>query len=161
MVTKENKSSAGLKGVLSMVEKKFGKGTIMTFDSEADRPGIVRRGHLTEQELSAAGAAIDCCINPRWPAAGETSGIAIRMMGLGKPVIFTESTEIEDFPDGARLAVRPGVHEIDDLLAQMALVTDFPALAREVGAAARRHIETQHQLAEVAARYLEILLSAG
>jgi glycosyltransferase involved in cell wall biosynthesis len=130
-------------------------------DSEVNRPGIVRLGHLTEQELSAAGAAIDCCINPRWPAAGETSGIAIRMMGLGKPVILTESAEIEDFPEGVRLAVRPGAHEIEDLLAQMALVTDFPALAREIGAAARRHIETRHQLSEVAARYLDILLSAG
>jgi glycosyltransferase involved in cell wall biosynthesis len=130
-------------------------------DTEAARAGIVRLSHLTDQELSAAGTAIDCCINPRWPAAGETSGIAIRMMGLGKPVILTESAEIEDFPAGARLVVRPGVDEIEDLLAQMALVTDFPALARQIGTAARRHIETRHQLSEVAARYRDILLSAG
>ncbi len=37
MVTDKNKASTGLKSILSMVEKKFGRGTIMTFDSEADR----------------------------------------------------------------------------------------------------------------------------
>jgi glycosyltransferase involved in cell wall biosynthesis len=130
-------------------------------DSEAARPGIIRLGHLTESELSAAATAIDCCINPRWPGAGETSGIAIRMMGVGKPVILTESPEIEDFPEGSRLVVRPGATEIDDLFAQMALVTDFPALAREMGMAARRHIESNHQLSEVARCYREVLLSAG
>ncbi len=32
-----DKNKGGLKGLLGLVEKKFGKGTIMTFDSEADR----------------------------------------------------------------------------------------------------------------------------
>jgi len=36
MVTDKNKVS-GLKGLLALVEKKFGKGTIMTFDGEAER----------------------------------------------------------------------------------------------------------------------------
>jgi len=36
MVTDKNKGG-GLKSILSLVEKKFGKGTIMTFDSEAER----------------------------------------------------------------------------------------------------------------------------
>jgi glycosyltransferase involved in cell wall biosynthesis len=131
-------------------------------DAEAERPGIIQMGHLSEHDLGAAGMAIDCCINPRWPAAGETSGIAIRMMGLGKPVILTESSEIEDFPIGARLVVGHGASEVDDLFGQMALVTDFPALAREIGLAARRYIEIRHELPEVARLYREVLrASAG
>ncbi len=34
---KHDKNKTGLKGVLGLVEKKFGKGTIMTFDAEAER----------------------------------------------------------------------------------------------------------------------------
>jgi len=36
MAIEKNKAS-GLKGLLALVEKKFGRGTIMTFDSEAER----------------------------------------------------------------------------------------------------------------------------
>ena len=126
-------------------------------DAEADRPGIIRLGHLTEQQLQAAGTAIDCCLNLRWPAAGETSGIAIRMMGLGKPVILTESLEIEDLPEGARLTVNSGITEGEELFHQMAVVTDVPALAREIGAAAKRHILRHHDIARVAGQILSVL----
>lgn len=127
-------------------------------ESEADRPGIIRLGHLTERDLHAAGTAIDCCINLRWPAAGETSGIAIRMMGLGKPVILTESPEIENFPDGTRLTVASGIDEAEELFHQMALIADFPALARDIGSAARRHIRTHHEITSVAQKLRSLLL---
>ncbi|NDJ12716.1 MAG: hypothetical protein EBY17_16200 [Acidobacteriia bacterium] len=126
-------------------------------DAESDRPGIIRLGHLTERDLQAAGTAIDCCINLRWPAAGETSGIAIRMMGLGKPVILTESPEIEDFPEGTRLIVGRGVDESEELFHQMALIVDFPALARDIGSAARTHIHTHHEVSRVAQHLCSIL----
>lgn len=126
-------------------------------DAETERPGIIRLGHLSERELQAAGSAIDCCINLRWPGAGETSGIAIRMMGLGKPVILTESPEIEDFPEGTRLTVSRGADEGEELFHQMALVADFPALARDIGAAARRHIELHHSITHVAELISSIL----
>ena len=50
-------------------------------------------------------ATVDCCLNLRYPGAGETSGIAIRLMGVGKPVIVTDNAENSDFPRGAVLRV--------------------------------------------------------
>jgi hypothetical protein len=52
---------------------------------------------------------VDACINLRYPAAGETSGIAIRLMGIGKPVLLTDG-EVLAFPEGAVPAhrARPG-----------------------------------------------------
>ena len=38
--------------------------------------------------------AVDACINLRYPAAGETSGIAIRLMGIGKPVLVTDGAGV-------------------------------------------------------------------
>ena len=56
-------------------------------------------------------AAVDCCLNLRYPGAGETSGVAIRLMGLGKPVIVTDNVENSAFPYGAVLRVSAGVAE--------------------------------------------------
>jgi glycosyltransferase involved in cell wall biosynthesis len=123
-------------------------------------PAIYQLGHLSDSELRIAGAAIDCCLNLRYPGAGETSGIAVRMMGLGKPVIVTRNAENSDFPDDAVLRVSPGIAEAEELFEHMILVTQFPAMAREVGAEARRHIRKHHALASVAHRYWEVLCSA-
>ena len=45
--------------------------------------GVVRLRYLEEREFWLAAAAVDACINLRYPAAGETSGITIRLMGIG------------------------------------------------------------------------------
>ena len=49
--------------------------------------------YLPEAEFWTAAAAVDACINLRYPAAGETSGIAVRLMGIGKPVLLTDANE--------------------------------------------------------------------
>ena len=54
-----------------------------------DAPGIWRLPYLAESEFWLAARAVDACINLRYPAAGESSGIAVRMMGIGKPVMVT------------------------------------------------------------------------
>ena len=68
-------------------------------------PGVIRRPYLAEREFWLAARAVDACINLRYPAAGETSGIAIRLMGIGKPVLVTDSPGIRALPRG-RLPAR-------------------------------------------------------
>ncbi len=126
-------------------------------EAEAQYPAIHRLGHLTEADLRTATATIDCCLNLRYPAAGETSGIAIRMMGAGKPVIVTEGEENADIPEAACLRVASGVAEGPDLFNQMALVTGFPQVARDIGALARRHILEHHAPEKAVDRYRQVL----
>jgi glycosyltransferase involved in cell wall biosynthesis len=126
-------------------------------ETEGSHPAIKRSGHLSERDLRIAGAAVDCCLNLRYPGAGETSGIAIRLMGLGKPVVLTESAENGDFPATAALRVTPGVAEAEELFEHMVLVTEHPGIAREVGREARKHIRRHHGLDTVAKRYWEVL----
>ena len=52
------------------------------------------------REFWLAARAVDACINLRYPAPGETSGIAIRLMGIGKPVLVTDSPECAALPRG-------------------------------------------------------------
>ncbi len=126
-------------------------------ETEASHKGIYRRPHLSERELQTACAAVDCCINLRYPAAGETSGIAIRMMGIGKPVILSESEAIADIPTFACLRVTPGVAEAAELFHHMSMVAAFPWLAREIGDAAARHIKERHSLPDVCRKYWQVL----
>ena len=63
-----------------------------------DDPGILRAGYLDERDFWLCASAVDACVNLRYPPAGETSGIAIRLMGLGKPVLVTAGEETVALP---------------------------------------------------------------
>lgn len=128
--------------------------------TEAPHPAIHRLGHLTDSDFRSAAAAIDCCINLRYPGAGETSGIAVRMMGIGKPVILSDGPQNADFPAAACLRVAPGVAEPAELFNHMVMVSAFPRIAREIGDEAKRHIREHHSLGRAAERYWEILCAA-
>ncbi len=116
-------------------------------------PRILRAGHLAEPEFWRWASATDVCLNLRFPAAAETSGIAIRMMGIGKTVIFSRGEELARFPENARLSVEPGPGE-DALLADylLWLAGDRQAL-REIGCRASAHIGREHAVEKVAAEY--------
>ena len=124
-------------------------------------PAIHRIGHLPDANFRLAAAAVDCCLNLRYPAAGETSGIAIRLMGIGKPVIVTEGPETLDIPPTACLRVPPGPDEAAVLFDQMALVAEFPAIAKAVGDQAATCIRTKHSLQNAAQHYWQVIESVG
>jgi hypothetical protein len=120
-------------------------------------PGILRRPHLDEREFWLAARAIDACINLRYPAAGETSGIAIRMMGIGKAVMLTDSLESSRFPEDACIRIATGAAERDSLREHMTLVASLPEVAAAIGERAAAHIRACHGIERVAAQYWEVL----
>jgi glycosyltransferase involved in cell wall biosynthesis len=119
--------------------------------------GILRRPHLEEREFWLTASAVDACINLRYPAAGETSGIAIRLMGLGKPVMMTESLECSRFPEDACIRIAPGAAERDSLRAHMTLAASMPQVAAAIGERAAAHIRAHHGVDRVAAQVWEVL----
>jgi glycosyltransferase involved in cell wall biosynthesis len=123
-------------------------------------PGIRRTGYTPESTFSKYAHAVDACINLRYPAAGETSGIAIRMMGIGKPVLLTGGEETSRLPEAAVLRVDAGPAERDMLSEYMLWLTRFPGHGRAIGACARRHVEAHHHPALVAAQYWKALEEA-
>jgi glycosyltransferase involved in cell wall biosynthesis len=125
--------------------------------NEPPHPAIHRVGHLSDADFRVAAAAVDCCLNLRYPAAGETSGIGIRLMGIGRPVIVTEGAETADIPSSACLRVPAGVEEAAVLFDQMALVAEFPGIAQRIGAVAARHIRTRHSLDSAAEQYWQVI----
>jgi glycosyltransferase involved in cell wall biosynthesis len=120
-------------------------------------PRIRHVGHLAEKDFWIAATAVDTVINLRDPAAAETSGIAIRMMGLGKPVILSDGLETASFPAGSCLHVSRGLAEQAELFEYMKLAVEMPGILREIGEVARQHVTTAHSLEEAARQYWETL----
>jgi glycosyltransferase involved in cell wall biosynthesis len=124
-------------------------------------PGIVRLPYLAEHEFWLAAHAVDACINLKYPGAGETSGIGIRLMGIGKAVLMTDAPECARYPEDACVRVPPGAAERASLLAHMRMLAGMPSVAGEIGHRAAAYICERHGLACVGNRYREILSWAG
>ena len=119
--------------------------------------GVLRMGHLPERDFWLAASAVDACVNLRHPSAGETSGISIRMMGLGKPVLVTESEENAGYPQYGCMRVDAGPAEEEMLTASMLSLCIQPGLARELGRHAADHIRSHHAADRIAELYWETL----
>lgn len=120
-------------------------------------PGIVRLPYLPTPAFWLAAASVDACVNLRHPCAGETSGISIRLMGLGKPALVSESPECAAFPDDAVLRIPAGAAERDSLLEHMRLLTLSPETAREIGRRGAAYIRRHHGLEPIGQLYWNLL----
>ena len=119
--------------------------------------GVLRIGYTSERDFWRYASTVDSCINLRYPGAGETSGIAIRLMGLGKPVIVTAGCETARFPDTACLRVDPGAGEEEMLAGFMVWLARYPDDARAIGQRAWAHIREFHAVERVARLYWQAL----
>ena len=120
-------------------------------------PGVVRLPYLEEREFWLAAGAVDACINLRHPAAGETSGIAIRLMGIGKPVLVSEGAECTRFPEDACIRIARGAAERESLCRHMILLTSMSEVARAIGSRGAAHIRDHHGVESIGTRYWDLL----
>jgi glycosyltransferase involved in cell wall biosynthesis len=121
---------------------------------------ILRAGHLPEADFWRYAAAVDLCINLRYPTAAETSGIAIRLMGIGKPVAFSDGAEIARIPENACLRVETGPAEEEMLADYITWLARDREAAQEIGSRAAAHIAAHHAPETVAQRYWDVLKKA-
>jgi glycosyltransferase involved in cell wall biosynthesis len=119
--------------------------------------GVMRTGRLDAEAFALHMSLADACINLRYPAAGETSGIAIRAMQLGRPVLLSRSQETERLPDSACVRVDTGPIEADMLTAMMFWLAAHPSDARHIGRYARDYVREHHAPERVASLYAAAL----
>jgi glycosyltransferase involved in cell wall biosynthesis len=120
-------------------------------------PGIFRLPYLAEREFWLAARAVDACINLRYPAAGESSGIAVRMMGIGKPVLLTDGLESAPYPEDACVRIAAGPAERDSLRQHMVLLTSMAEVASAIGQRGAGHIAAHHRVEPIGKRYWDLL----
>src|SRR5439155_1426387 len=110
-------------------------------DRRLERLGLggsdaVRREHyVAEERMWSLMAACDVCVNLRSPTMGETSGSAIRVLSLGKPLIVSDVGWFGELPDDVALKIPVDEFETRTLEAALELLAASPApLAADGGA---------------------------
>ena len=98
--------------------------------------GVVVTGYLSLPDLLALMETTDLAFSLRSPTGGETSGVCVRLLGLGTPVIVNEGGWFSEIPDGCCARVSVGATEEDELVAVLEVLAGDPDLRQEMGRAA-------------------------
>jgi glycosyltransferase involved in cell wall biosynthesis len=125
---------------------------------EARRLGVGERVHITGfvpfEEMEAAIAACDLCVNLRHPTAGETSASLLRVLAVGRPAIVSDYAQFAELPDDVVIKVPFGDAAEDEaqaLAARLGELLAEPDRLKAMGEAARRRIRQDHDPARAAA----------
>lgn len=134
------------------------------YDALAAELGVAGRVHVTGflpfEQLDAAIAATDLCLNLRYPSAGETSASLLRILAVGRPVLVSQYAELGELPAEIALPIPLGEGEDEALVATLAglLLGSREELVRR-GERARRFIAERHDPA-LAAREMVAAVEA-
>jgi len=126
-----------------------------------DDEGIVREGWVDESRLWELMAGVDVTVSLRHPTMGETSGVAIRSLSLGKPLVVSDVGWFSELPDDAALKIPVDSHEVETLTAALELLVEREDVRAQMGAAASRLAHEQHDRRRVAELYVAALEEAA
>ena len=118
--------------------------------------GRVRRlGFIAPDTVADLLAAADCCVNLRYPSAGETSASLLRIMGAGLPVLVSDAGSFRELPEGCCLKIPVGPVEEALLAEYLRALAHDDTLRASIGAAAREFVAEAHSLERSALGYLD------
>jgi glycosyltransferase involved in cell wall biosynthesis len=122
-----------------------------------DAPEIVRIPYVDDDDFWRLTFLTDVCVNLRYPSAGETSGIALKLMAAGKTVIVTDNDENSSFPNGTVIRVDAGEAEVEMLAEYLEWLRVEPDVRLAIGGAAGAYVRENHSIARVIGDYTTLL----
>ncbi len=129
--------------------------------AEIDELPVTRLPYVAESEFRGLVAVTDICVNLRYPSAGETSAIALKLMAAGKPVVATAGEELAGFPRGSIVEVDPGEAEVEMLAHYLYALAADPEMRAAVGRNAARYVAERHDVQSVTKQYLDVIRRVG
>jgi glycosyltransferase involved in cell wall biosynthesis len=100
-------------------------------------------------------ASADVLVNLRHPTVGETSGVVLRALAAGRPVIVSNTGWYGELPEGSCLKVPP--HDLPALTQAMLSLVQDVALRARMSQTASEYVRRVHRPAYVAAQYVEFV----
>jgi glycosyltransferase involved in cell wall biosynthesis len=110
-------------------------------------------GRVEEDRLWDLIYASDVCVTLRHPTMGETSGMAIRVLSAGKPLVVSDCGWFAELPDGVTAKVPGDGWEVDTLATILAELCTNRALREGLGRSALEYASREHRLERVADLY--------
>ena len=169
LVTRAKRIDRALEGFLSFVRKhpdsrflivgEVQKGfPIEDLLSQPELAGKVEvTGHQPMERFYLYMLASDVVVNLRFPSTGELSGTLIRALGLGKPVLVSNTGPFAEFPEHTVARIDLGPPEVAEIAATLDLLARRPDLTEAMGRFAAQHVEKSYSLRAEAKAYLEFL----
>ena len=129
----------------------------LELDAASLGDGVLRLDHQDERELWQLLADCDVNVSLRWPTMGETSGMAIRALSLGKPLVVSDVGWFSELPDSVAVRVPVDEFEVETLAAVLERLAEDDGLRARMGAAASSYARREHDLDRVADLYVAAL----
>lgn len=121
---------------------------------------VMRIPYVSEKEFWGLVAISDIGINLRYPSAGETSAIALKLMAAGKPVVVSAGEEVERFPSDSVIRVDPGEAEIEMLAHYLRVLTTNREMREVFGQNAAHYVAERHKIGSIAKQYMNVISRA-
>lgn len=122
---------------------------------------VIRVDYVDEARLWSFLGACEVCVNLRSPTMGETSGIVVRALSLGRPLVVSDVGWFAELPNEAALKVPVGEGEVSAIADVLELLVRHPELRTRMGDAARALAQGEHRLDRVAEAYVAALEEAA
>jgi glycosyltransferase involved in cell wall biosynthesis len=129
----------------------------LRLDAESIGDGVLVLDYQDENDLWQLLADCDVCVSLRWPTMGETSGMAIRALSLGKPLVVSDAGWFSELPDSVAAKVPVDELEVATLAAMLELIAEDNGLRERMGVAADEYVRRKHDLDSVADLYVAAL----
>jgi len=129
--------------------------------SVADELGLGTRvrftGRVDKETLQRYLDACDVCVNLRYPTCGETSGIALRAMAAGKPLIVSDVGSLAELPDDCCIKVPVDCQEIAGVAGALRCLANDSNVRHRMGERGRAYVRESHDPAKVAEEYMDFI----
>lgn len=122
---------------------------------------VLQLGRVTEERLWDLVLASDVCVALRRPTMGETSGMAMRALSAGKPLVVSDTGWFAELPAGVAAKVPVDAWEVDTLTAILAELCADRSLRERLGSAALDYASREHGVERVAGLYAAALEEAA
>jgi glycosyltransferase involved in cell wall biosynthesis len=133
----------------------------LRLDTTALGDGVLQLDYQDEPHLWQLLADCDVNVALRWPTMGETSGMVIRALSLGKPSLVSDAGWFSELADDVAVKVAVDEFEIPTLAAVLERLAADDGLRERMGAAATAHARREHDVDHVADLYVAALEEAA
>jgi glycosyltransferase involved in cell wall biosynthesis len=141
--------------IVGEVQKSYGLMELEAARDLGDRLVVTGRQEMDRFYLYML--ASDVVVNLRFPSTGELSGTLIRTLGMGKPVLVSNTGPFAEFPERTVARIDLGPPEVPEISRVLLWLARNPRLREAMGAFAREHVEAQYKLSDEASAYADFL----
>ncbi|MBI5878440.1 MAG: glycosyltransferase [Chloroflexi bacterium] len=110
-------------------------------------------GRLPLDDFYASFDLADVAVNLRDPTAGESSAVAIQLLGRGVPLVVSDAGSYAELPDDVAIKAATGRLELEQLTHALTILAAQPALRAALRKSARRYAADYHRPEHTAAVY--------